>query len=246
MEWVVTKQNKNNEFVVPKAPRLDRAVIDEWLSHFPELSGLDDPVWQKILDAARPVELPAGTTVFRDGDGCQNYMFVIEGAVRVQKMAENGREIVLYRVNAGEACVLTTSCLLSHQRYPAEGITENNLRAISIPVRLFDEGIAGSAGFRAFVFSSYGRRIADLILLVEDVAFGRMDIRLGQYLLDSANDDGDIALTHQAMAAELGTAREVVSRQLKEFERRGWLKLGRGVISITDLPALKDHLATPI
>lgn len=239
-------QEEKSDFVVPAAPRLDRAVIDEWLSHFPELSGLDDPVWHKVLDAARPVELPAGTTVFRDGDGCQNYMFVIEGAVRVQKMAENGREIVLYRVKPGEACILTTSCLLSHQRYPAEGITEENLRAISIPVKLFDEGIAGSAGFRAFVFSSYGRRIADLILLVEDVAFGRMDIRLGQYLLDSMDDNGDVALTHQAMAAELGTAREVVSRQLKEFERRSWLKLGRGVINISDIGALKEHLAAPI
>jgi CRP/FNR family transcriptional regulator len=239
-------QEEKSDFVVPAAPRLDRAVIDEWLSHFPELSGLDDTVWHKVLDAARPVELPAGTTVFRDGDGCQNYMFVIEGAVRVQKMAENGREIVLYRVKPGEACILTTSCLLSHQRYPAEGITEENLRAISIPVKLFDEGIAGSAGFRAFVFSSYGRRIADLILLVEDVAFGRMDIRLGQYLLDSMDDNGDVALTHQAMAAELGTAREVVSRQLKEFERRSWLKLGRGVINISDIGALKEHLAAPI
>jgi len=238
-------QSESDDFIVPESPRLDRAVIDEWLAHFPDLSGLDDPVWQTVLDSARPVEIPAGTTVFRDGDGCQNYMFVLEGTVRVQKMAENGREIVLYRVNAGEACILTTSCLLSHQRYPAEGITETDLRAISIPVARFDEGVAGSAGFRAFVFSSYGRRIADLILLVEDVAFGRMDIRLGQYLLDAADGEGNVTGTHQSMAAELGTAREVVSRQLKEFERRGWLKLGRGVINIIDLAALKKHLNAP-
>ena len=111
---------------------------------------------------------------------------------------------------------------------------------------MFDKGIAGSAGFRAFVFSSYGKRIADLILLVEDVAFGRMDIRLGQYLLDAVDDNGDVSRTHQEMAAELGTAREVVSRQLKEFERRGWLKLGRGMISISDPGALKKHLSTPL
>lgn len=239
-------QNKGDDFVVPEPPRLDRAVIDEWLAHFPELSGLDDPVWYKVLDSARPVEIPAGTIVFRDGDGCQNYMFILEGTVRVQKMAENGREIVLYRVNAGEACILTTSCLLSHQRYPAEGITETDLRAISIPVAHFDEGVAGSAGFRAFVFSSYGRRIADLILLVEDVAFGRMDMRLGQYLLDTVDDEGNVDGTHQGIAAELGTAREVVSRQLKEFERRGWVKLGRGLITISDLEALQKHLSTPL
>jgi CRP/FNR family transcriptional regulator, anaerobic regulatory protein len=237
---------KDDSFRVPEPPRFDRAIIEEWLQQFPELGAIEDPVWQEVLDSARPVEVPAGTTVFRDGDGCQNYMFVMEGSVKVQKISENGREIVLYRVNAGEACILTTSCLLSHQRYPAEGITETDLRAISIPVTMFDRGIAGSQGFRAFVFSSYGRRIADLIMLVEDVAFGRMDIRLGQYLVDAADDDGQVSRTHQEMAAELGTAREVVSRQLKEFERRNWLKLGRGSIQIADLAALKRHLSTPL
>jgi CRP/FNR family transcriptional regulator len=242
----MTMVKNTGDFVVPEPPQLDRAVIDEWLSKFPDLSELDDPVWQQVLDSARPVEVPAGTTVFRDGDGCQNYMFVIEGTVKVQKMSESGREIVLYRVGAGEACILTTSCLLSHQRYPAEGITETTVRAISIPVSQFDRGISGSSGFRMFVFSSYGRRIADLILLVEDVAFGRMDIRLGQYLLDAADDNAEVTGTHQEMAAELGTAREVISRQLKEFERRGWVRLGRGKITIADLGALKKHLSTPM
>jgi CRP/FNR family transcriptional regulator len=235
--------SEEQKFSLPAAPRLDRDIISAWIEHFPELSGLDDPAWREVLASARPVEIPAGTTVFRDGDGCQNYMFVLQGSVRVQKIAENGREIVLYRVRPGEACILTTSCLLSHQRYPAEGITESEVRAISIPVKRFDKGIAGSEGFRAFVFSSYGRRIAELIMLVEDVAFGRMDIRLAQYLLEAANDDGEVSRTHQSMAADLGTAREVVSRQLKEFERRGWLELGRGRIDIADTAALQRHVS---
>lgn len=231
-----------DQFEVPPAPRYDRDVIDEWLSQFPQLQELDDPVWQEVLASARPVEIPAGTTVFRDGDGCQNYLFVIDGSVRVQKIAENGREIVLYRVKSGEACILTTSCLLSHQRYPAEGVTETDVRAISIPVPRFDEGITGSDGFRRFVFSSYGKRISELIMLVEDVAFGKMDIRLSQYLLDRA-DQEEVNRTHQEMAADLGTAREVVSRQLKEFERRGWIELSRGRISLVDRPSLERHVS---
>jgi len=231
-----------NKFTVPAPPRLDREIIDEWLERFPLLRNLDDPAWLRVLDAARPVEIPAGTTVFRDGDGCQNYMFVIEGSVRVQKIAENGREIVLYRVQEGEACILTTSCLLSHQRYPAEGVTETDVRAITIPVSVFDAGIAGSAGFRQFVFSSYGKRISELIMLVEDVAFGKMDIRLSQYLLDMARHD-EVNRTHQEMAADLGTAREVVSRQLKEFERRGWIALARGRISLVDRTSIERHIS---
>lgn len=231
-----------DKFKVPQAPRFDREIINEWLEQFPQLRDLDDPAWLDVLEAARPVELAAGTTVFRDGDGCQNYLFVIDGSVRVQKIAENGREIVLYRVKKGEACILTTSCLLSHQRYPAEGIAETDVRAISIPVPRFDAGISGSTGFRQFVFSSYGKRISELILLVEDVAFGKMDIRLSQYLLDSSQQN-EVIRTHQEMAADLGTAREVVSRQLKEFERRGWIGLSRGKISLLDRPSIERHVS---
>lgn len=234
--------DETDKFEVPSAPRYDREIIDEWLAQFPQLHDLDDPAWQEVLEAARPVELPAGTTVFRDGEGCQNYLFVIDGSVRVQKIAENGREIVLYRVQTGEACILTTSCLLSHQRYPAEGVAETDVRAISIPVPRFDAGISGSAGFRQFVFSSYGKRISELIMLVEDVAFGKMDIRLSQYLLDSSQQE-EVNRTHQEMAADLGTAREVVSRQLKEFERRGWIGLSRGKISLLDRPSLERHVS---
>jgi len=235
--------DSDQPFQLPPAPRLDRDIVEAWLGRFPQLRELTDPAWRDVLQAARPVVIPPGTTVFRDGDGCQNYMFVIEGAVRVQKIAENGREIVLYRVQPGEACILTTSCLLSHERYPAEGVTESEVRAVSIPVSRFDAGIAGSEGFRKFVFSSYGKRISELIMLVEDVAFGRMDIRLGQYLLDSANGGREVVATHQVMASELGTAREVVSRQLKEFERRGWVGLGRGRIELTDVDAIRRHLS---
>ena len=135
--------HEQDQFEVPPAPKYDRDVIEEWLNQFPQLRDLDDPVWQDVLASARPVESPAGTTVFRDGDGCQNYLFVIDGSVRVQKIAENGREIVLYRVKSGEACILTTSCLLSHQRYPAEGVTETDVRASSIHGRRLDSGIAG-------------------------------------------------------------------------------------------------------
>lgn len=234
--------DETDQYEVPQPPKFDRQVVDEWLEAFPELSKLDDAVWNDVLDSARPVEIPAGTVVFRDGDGCQNYLIVVQGSVRVQKMAENGREIVLYRVHSGEACILTTSCLLSSQRYPAEGVTETDVRAISIPVPLFDAGITGSRGFRHFVFSSYGKRISELIMLVEDVAFGKMDIRLSQYLLDRAEQD-EVIRTHQEMAADLGTAREVVSRQLKEFERRGWVELSRGKISLVKRASLERHVS---
>jgi CRP/FNR family transcriptional regulator len=186
------------------------------------------------------VTLPAGKTVYRAGDRPRNYILVIEGCVRVQEVTESGNEILLYRVGAGEPCVLTTTCLLGGDEYPAEGVTERDTRAVIIPEAIFEEGVNTSPGFRQFVFSSYGRRLSELMVLVQSVAFDRMDVRLARVLLNNADAARVVARTHQELAAEIGTAREVVSRQLKSLERRGWLKLHRGLIEILRPDALRD------
>ena len=212
----------------------------EWLKHFPALAAVDDPVWHALRASARIMQVPAGTVVFRDSDPCRSYLLVIHGTIRVQKTAENGREITLYRVEDGQTCVLTTSCLLAGNAYPAEGITETDVTAVSIPLAQFQKGLNESPGFRRFVFSAYGERISSLIVLVEEIAFGRLDARLAGCLLQRADSAGEVESTHQALAAELGTAREVVSRQLKEFERRGWIHLQRGRVRLLDREALAD------
>ena len=214
-----------------------------WLEDFPTLAALDDPAWQEVLASSRALTLPAGTTVFHEGAACTTYMLVLRGSVRVQKTAESGREITLYRVEDGQSCVLTTSCLLAGDRYPAEGITETEVEAVTIPVPAFEKGLNGSPGFRRFVFQAYGQRISSLVVLVEALAFGRLDSRLAAFLRRHAGE-GPLQTTHQAIAAELGTAREVVSRQLKEFERKGWVCLERGRVTVLAPDAL-DRLIGP-
>lgn len=212
-----------------------------WWSRFPGLAALDDPAWMELRSAARVVTLPAGAIAFRAGDTCENYLLVLDGSVRVQKLAENGREITLYRLEGGDACVLTTSCLLARERYPAEGVAETDVTAAAIPTAVFFRALDQSPGFRRFVFTAYGERLSDLILLVEEVAFGRIDGRLAARLLELAGEADALEVTHQALAAELGTAREVVSRQLKDFERHGFIRLLRGRIEILDRKALQQR-----
>jgi CRP/FNR family transcriptional regulator len=159
--------------------------------------------------------------------------------VRVQQLSESGREIVLYRITGGDTCVLTTASLLAHQHYAAEAIAETAVDAIALPRDAFDRLMADSATFRDFVFRSYASRLTNLLLLVEEVAFGRMDTRLAERLVARCGADGIVALTHHDLAVELGTAREVVSRQLKEFERRGWVTLERGRVIVTDEQGLR-------
>ncbi|MGH8729584.1 MAG: Crp/Fnr family transcriptional regulator [Burkholderiales bacterium] len=209
-----------------------------WIDAYPELKNLE-PAAAKLLHAAtRPGELAAGEAAYRVGSPCQAYALVVEGRTRVQRVSDSGREIVLYRVSAGETCVLTTSCLLSGSNYPAESFAETPVRKVEIPAREFHQLIAESPRFRQFVFSNYGNLIAELIVLVEEVAFRHLDMRLARLLAGA--HEGVIHKTHEQLAIELGSVREVVSRQLKEFERKGWIKLGRANITITRRNGLDD------
>jgi CRP/FNR family transcriptional regulator len=135
--------------------------------------------------------------------------------------------------------MLTTTCLLGHERYPAEGVAETETELVFLPAETFEDALDHSAAFRAFVMRGIGRRIADLMALIEDVAFGRMDVRIARRLSLHKEPSKPFRVTHQEIAAELGTAREVVSRVLKDFERRGWLKLHRGKIEILDAEGIK-------
>ena len=216
-----------------------QSVRPDWLERFPALRDVQDPAGQRVLESAQLMQVPPETTVFRVGDACRHYLLVLEGSVKVRQTAANGREIILYRVGAGDSCVLTTSCLLSSEHYAAEGITETEVTAIGIPASEFHRGVNESPAFRQFVFARYGQRLADLMILVEEVAFGRLEARLAQRLLRFSNARSEVTLTHQELATEIGSAREVVSRQLKDFERQGWVRLHRGRIEILDRAALE-------
>ena len=205
----------------------------DWTARFPSLAALDPAARDALLHQSRVIHLPAGETVYAPGQEPQHLILVISGTVRVQQTSAAGREIVLYRVHAGESCVMTTTCLLSHAAYTAEAVTESAATAVAIPRALIDRLLAESPVFRSFVFESYAQRITELFAVIEDIAFGRMDLRLTQRLNELAKD-GIVHATHAQLAAELGTAREVVSRLLSEFQRRGLISTSRGAVTILD------------
>lgn len=214
----------------------------DWITQFDGLSRLEPAVRDVLTRKSAVVAVPEGTVIFGPGKSPENLLLLLEGRVRVQQVSEAGREIVLYRVEAGQSCVLTTACLLAHEDYSAEGIAETDIRAVAIPRAVFDELVSQSAAFRNFIFTAFSRRITDLFQVIEDIAFQRVDIRLAQRLLDLARGTDQIRATHQQLAVELGTAREVVSRQLGEFQRRGWIRQSRGAIDLLD-KAVLDRLA---
>jgi CRP/FNR family transcriptional regulator len=210
------------------------------LNRFPALLELEEAPVRILEQTSHVVNLSAGTKVFEAGMPCDNFLMLLSGRIRVQQVSESGREIVLYRVAGGDTCVLTTAFLLAHGNYSAEGIAETDISGLAVPRAGFDRLMAESKRFRDFVFMAFASRIADLMLLVEEVAFGKVDIRLAQRLLELSKGSGTLTLTHQELAVELGTAREVVSRQLKEFERCGWIRLDRGRIELHNRNALEE------
>ncbi len=212
----------------------------EWLLNFPDLAKVSDQAWRLAASEVNRMQVEPGTVLFQDGDACKAYVLVISGSVRVQKIDPNGHEIVLYRVEEGQSCMLTTTCLLGRQLYPAEGIAETEVDLVVLPLDSFEQVLASSAGFRQFVMSNIGTRIADLMMLLEDVAFGRMDARLARFLLKQGESTaGLLEFTHKQVAVELGTAREVISRLLKNFERKGLVLLSRNQIQLKDLGQLR-------
>jgi CRP/FNR family transcriptional regulator, anaerobic regulatory protein len=212
----------------------------DWIAQFPGLMQLDEQVKAPLAESSRIVSLPVGTRIFGPGQAPSNYMLLLEGSVRVQQSSDTGREIVLYRVSAGETCALTTACLMGYEEYQAEAIAETNVSAVAVPRETFDSLMAKSPDFRRFVFAAFSERITNLLKVIEEVAFARIDIRLAQNLLRLAGDNRKAAVTHQQLASELGTAREVISRQLQEFQRRGWTASSRGAIEIMEREALEQ------
>lgn len=208
-----------------------------WIVRFSGLKNLPSDIGVELVARSKVVALPTGTRIFEAGQHADNMLLLLSGSVRVQQTSDTGREIFLYRVHAGETCVLTTACMLADEEYSAEGIAETDIEAVAIPRAVFDDLVGRSVVFRNFIFQAYSHRIADLFGLIDDIVFQRIDVRLAARILDMEKS-GLVVATHQALAVELGTAREVISRTLGEFQRRGWVELARGELRLTDPGAL--------
>jgi CRP/FNR family transcriptional regulator len=184
------------------------------------------------LRDADEVEVPPGHCVFAQGQQADHYLVVTKGSVKVFARSSEGREVVLYRVQAGEMCTLTTSCMLGHAKYPAEAVTETDVRAKVLPAAEFDHALHESAAFREFVFQSLGERLAKILDRMQALVLETVHLRLIRCLLSRSDDAGVALVTHEQLALEVGTAREVVSRHLKALEREGLIQTQRGRISV--------------
>jgi CRP/FNR family transcriptional regulator len=192
---------------------------------------------------AHPLACPAGTVLFRPDDACSGFVVLREGSIRVSLTSAGGREIVLYRVRPGEICLQTFTCLAEGRTYSAEGIAETELKGEVIPPGEYERRMANDPDFRRTVFTAVAHRFADFEHLVEQLASASIEARLAEALLALAGPGGEVNMTHDALASEIGSAREVVSRQLSRFERSGLVALARGKVTLLARSALERKAA---
>jgi CRP/FNR family transcriptional regulator len=204
------------------------------LGIFPFLAGADEGFRQAFWSAAGLSNLPAGQTIGRQGGECAHLALVVAGTARVYRLGESGREITLYRIRAGESCVLTASCILRQGTFPAFAQCETPVEAVLVSQGEVDRWIRDHSAWRTFVFGLVSDRLLEVIELLDTVVFGRVDRRLAALLYARLGADPAalVAVTHQALAAELGSSREVVTRLLATMEEKGILATGRGLIRV--------------
>jgi CRP/FNR family transcriptional regulator len=219
----------------------NQILITRWLNAFPELAELEPDAKAELLAATQFNRLREGDIAYYQGQTCQNYVMCVEGQTRVFKTSESGREIMLYQVGPGETCVLTTSCLIAGNPFPAESTAQADVLLAALPATVFNRLMVSSPKFRHYVLGNYGDLLSSLIMLVDEVAFASLDLRLARRLLAEADARGVVSKTHQQLALDLGSVREVISRYLSEWERMGWLRSSRGSIEVVDRAALANY-----
>lgn len=193
----------------------------------------------RYLSHGDVLEVPDGTCLFRPGDEGRAFLIVTSGTVRVEQTNSAGRTVVLYRVETGDSCVLTTTCLLSGKPYSGYGYAEGSVHAVAISADRFRDLLRSDARFQELVFQGFAARVGELTDVIDDLLEHRTDLRLARWL--AGRGVTDIRMTQQELAQELGTAREVVSRALKSFEKKGWIRLGRASVSVVNPAALNRY-----
>lgn len=222
---------------------IDKQQYERISRALPLLQKAEPQLVREFQQAAFFARIPAGHDVFLEGDQVDAIALLISGVVRVYKIGETGRELTLYRFGNGQSCILTANAILNQKTFPAVATVEKDAEAVMIPADTFRLWIGRYELWRDFLFDLLSQRLSSVMEIVDEVAFRRMDARVAALLLTRSHGGEPIRLTHQEIAAELGTSREVISRLLEDFTEQGLIRLARGQVDVLDQPGLRARSA---
>jgi CRP/FNR family transcriptional regulator, anaerobic regulatory protein len=217
------------------------AQFERLVLSLPILQGADAAFAREFQQAAFFARIPANHDVFLEGDRVEAIALLISGVVRVYKVGETGREITLYRFGNGSSCILTANAILSYKTFPAVATVEQEAEAVMIPANIFRDWVKCYDLWREFVFELLSQRLSTVMAIIDEVAFHRMDRRVAVWVLKQARNLNPLRITHQEIAAELGSSREVISRLLEDLVSEGIIRSGRGTIEVLDFELLESR-----
>lgn len=220
---------------------LDTNQLNRLTLALPFLGRADASLINALKRDAQFAKIPAGRDVFVGGDRVDGIALLLSGVVRVYKIGETGREITLYRFGLGQSCILSANAILSQKSFPAIATVEEDAEAVMIPAEVFRAWVNKYDLWREFVFDLLSERLSTVMAVVDEVVFKRMDRRVASFLLNQAQVQNPMRVTHQEIAAELGSSREVISRILEDFSKEGLIESGRGTIEVFDFESLKSR-----
>jgi CRP/FNR family transcriptional regulator len=225
-----------------KSTMISSQQFDRIVRALPFFERADPRLLREFQDTAFFTRIPEGRDVFIEGDHVDAIALLISGVVRVYKIGETGREITLYRFGNGESCILTANAILSQKNFPAVATVEKEAEAVMIPADTFRDWVRRYDLWREFVFELLSQRLSAVMAIVEEVAFRRMDVRVASLLAERSQRSDLVRMTHQEIAAELGSSREVISRILEDFSAQGMVEVSRGSIKILEREVLQSRL----
>ena len=220
-------------------------MMEDFYTAFPFAAELDEQQYRALLDASRVRLVSAGERIVENDQECPGLALIVSGSVRVSKASPDGREVTLYRLGAGATCTLSAACILGagFGRYPVEVTAEQDCRIMMVATAFVRRSATDCEPLWRFIFTSMADRLYETFNALEKVAFQPLPVRLARVLLEfSGQGRHAVYSTHDRLAKELGTAREVISRQLKSLEQQNVLRLGRGRIHLLDVKALNTLL----
>ena len=221
---------------------LDKNIFDQISRVLPFLLTVSPQIKRGFIEIAYYAKIPSGREIFAEGDEVNGIALLMSGVVRVYKLSQTGREITLYRFGEGESCIITANAILHQQDFPAIAVVEQDAEAVIIPAETFIDWVKRYDPWRDFVFTLVSQRLSRVMEIIEEVAFHRMDRRIASFLLERSKLENPISITHQEIANEIGSSREVVSRLLEDFAEQGFIYLSRGEIKVTNFEGLKSFL----
>ena len=221
---------------------LDKNIFDQVSKVLPFLLTVSPQIKSGFIEIAYYAKIPSGREIFAEGDEVNGIALLMSGVVRVYKLSQTGREITLYRFGEGESCIITANAILHQQDFPAIAVVEQDAEAVIIPAETFIDWVKRYDPWRDFVFTLVSQRLSRVMEIIEEVAFHRMDRRIASFLLERSKLENPISITHQEIANEIGSSREVVSRLLEDFAEQGFIYLSRGEIKVTNFEGLKSFL----